>query len=963
MGLVYLARDDNLEREVAIKVLPDEVARDPERLLWFEREAKVLASLNHPNIATVHGFESSPDGTRFLVLERIVGETLAERLRQGGTTLKEALGLGLQIGEALEAAHERGIVHRDLKPDNVMVTARGRVKVLDFGLATRGHAPDGDPKNQFVGTPGYASPEQVRGESVDARADIFALACVLYECLAGRRAFLGSRPAEKIMATLSAEPEWAAVSNETPEELRSLLKRCLDKNADARPSTIGDVTRILGTLAGEPSTATVDPASDGVGLPSLPAQVTRFIGRERELAECRELVRGGRQLTLLGVAGCGKTRLAIELAGRRRADFPDGVSFVDLAPLRDGAGVFGALAAALGIKESGEGTLDDSIVRALRGKRALLVLDNCEHLIASVAELSQLLLRACPDLSILTTSREALQIPGERTFGVEPLEVPMPASQGAPAALRAESVRFFRDRARLADPDFEVTDANAAAVSEICSRLDGIPLALELAAARLQLLSLDQIQARLADRFRLLGAPSRAAAQHHRTLHAAVDWSHAQMAEVERTLFRRLAVFSGGWTLEAAAAVAGKEHDEFTVLDLLTRLRNKSLVVVEKAAVGREPRYRYLETMREFALERLAEAGEEPSIRDGHAAYFSALAEATYPRLAGVHQEEGLARLAPEGHNFLEALDWCGRAGRDGKGLGLASHLWNFWRRRCEYSVGRRALNAVLDRAGAQERTAVRSRALYGAGWLASLQGDVATARSRMEESLDIARSIGDSRAEGRALSGLGTVETEALNYSRARQYALESLELNRRLGSSLGIAAALGALGNLAFRQGDFEASRGYADEFLLLNRESGDQEGIGMALVNLAEVQFRLGRNDEARRTLTECLRVSQAIQAKHTGSVGLANAGRLAFVTGDPVTAARLIGAAEGIWEATGYALVADDRAEIDSVLSNLTKTLGEERLGRARSEGAALSVTEALAQGIRFLTESDGESVTQ
>ncbi len=962
MGVVYLARDETLEREVAIKVLPDEVATDPERLAWFEREARVLASLNHPSIATIHGFESSPDGTRFLVLERIIGETLAERLRRGPLAIKESLGIGLQIADALEAAHERGVVHRDLKPGNVMVTPRGRVKVLDFGMAKRIHSLDSSPENRMLGTPGYASPEQIRGEGVDQQADVFAFGCVLFECLAGSRAFGGPTTDAVIQSTLRAEPSWGAVPQGVPVPLQSFLARCLEKRADARPAGMGEASRILSEVAG------IVPTPAGAGPPvtvsapnNLPVLLTRFIGRQRDLAKCSQLLAKARLLTLIGVAGCGKTRLAIELAGRSLGDSPDRVCFVDLAPIRDGARILEAIAAAVGHKESANISLEEGVLETLRGGRTLLVLDNCEHLAAPVAVLAQRLLQACAGLRILATSREAIEIPGEQIFLVEPLGTPG-AAGGARAALESEAVQLFLDRARRADPAFAVTEENVAAIAEICRRLDGIPLALELAAARVQLLTLDQIRSRLADRFQFLASPTRAATQHHRTLHAAIEWSHDQMVEVERAFFRRLAVFSGGWTLEAAAEVTGDGRGEFATLDLLTRLWNKSLVVVDRAAAG-EPRYRYLETIREFALERLGESGEDEAIRDRHIGYMIALAEKTYPLLGGMDQARTLARLAPDHHNFLEALAWCDRAGgRDGAALRLASSLWNFWMLRCEYTAGLRALTMILDRPGTQGRTGIRVRALYGAGWLASLLGDNGAARIRMAKSLDIARELGDSKAVARALSGLGVVASGEGNYALAREYGLQSLELNKRVGNLKGMSAALNGLGNLAFRQGDFEASRTFMEEALSLHREQGDQEGIGGSLSNLAEVYLRLGLEAEARRALIGCLEASQAFQARHVCAAGLANCGKLASTCGDVWPAARLLGAAEEIWQATGYALEPADRADHEAVLSQLSALLGEERLNRARREGAALLLNEALEEALRYLRGPDSEAIT-
>jgi predicted ATPase len=959
MGIVYLARDTSLDREVAIKVLPAEVATNPERLAWFEREAKSLAALNHPNIATIHGFEASPDATRFIVLERIAGETLQQRLRRGPLTIEESVAVGLQIADALGAAHERGIVHRDVKPGNVMVTPKGRVKVLDFGLAMRLHVHDSEVEGELYGTPGYASPEQLHGRDVDLRSDVFAFGCVLFECLAGARAFPGRSPEETVTATLHAEPKWESLPADASRRLRSFLGRCLEKDATRRPESMGAVTDALHEIAGSRAIRIARPGAPS-GRHNLPATITPFIGREREVEECLRILGTTRLLTLLGVAGCGKTRLALEVAGRATARHPDGVWFLDLAPLRDEARILEGIGAVVGVKEAPGVSLSDGLVDALQEKRVLLLLDNCEHVAAPLSTLARRLLQACAGLQILTTSREALEVQGERLLPVEPLAAPDPDMTSVRAALRSESVQFFVDRAQLADPEFALDEDNAAAVVDICRQLEGIPLALELAAARLQLLSLEQVRSRLEDRFRLLAAPTRVSGERHRTLHAAIEWSYDQMAEVERACFRRLAVFSGGWTLEDAAVVVEDDGDEFATLDLLTRLWNKSLVLVDRdAAEG--PRYRYLETIREIALEKLAGAGDEAEIRRRHADCFMVLAENHYGALAR-DLAKVIARLGPESHNLLDALDWNLRAGgREEQALRLVSNLWSFWMDRGEFTTGRRALRSVLDRPGVREPTGILSRAIYGEGWLALHQGDWDAARARIAESLEVARACGDSRAESRALAGLGVVALHVGDYAAAREYGLQSLELNRRLGNEKGISASLNGLGNLAFRQGDFEGARRYMEEALELHRKRADMDGIASALSNLAEAYLRLGMSAEGRRALVECLEVCRTIQAKLIISIVFANVAKLATTPEEAWQAARLVGAGEAFWKSCGFELPASDRKEHEAELSRLGGVLGGDRLGRARREGAALGFDEAIDDATRYLRGADPETV--
>jgi non-specific serine/threonine protein kinase len=406
-----------------------------------------------------------------------------------------------------------------------------------------------------------------------------------------------------------------------------------------------------------PSTATAGPPTN------LPISLTSFIGREREIAEVTRLLAGppseSRLLTLTGAGGCGKTRLALRVAGEALGDFPDGVWLVELAALADPALVAGAVAMAVGVREVPGRALTESLVDHLRDRTLLLILDNCEHLVAAAAGLADVLLRSCPRLRVLATSREPLGSAGETIWRVPSLTLPPLSAADAPLLeplTRYEAVRLFVERARAAVPAFAPSAENAPALVEICRRLDGIPLAIELAAARVRVFSAAQIAARLDDRFRLLTAGPRTALPRQQTLRATVDWSYDLLAEPERALLRRLSVFAGGWTFEAAEAVAaGDGIQTHAVLDLMAQLVDKSLVIAEeqRGAV----RYRLLETIRAYARDRLLEAGEAERTRDRHLAYFLGLAEEAEPRLRGAEERVTLDRLEAEHANLQAALE------------------------------------------------------------------------------------------------------------------------------------------------------------------------------------------------------------------------------------------------------------------------------------------------------------------
>jgi predicted ATPase len=964
MGEVYAARDIRLDRPVAVKVLPDALARDPERLARFQREAKLLAALNHPCIAAIHGFEETEDGGRLLILERVSGETLAARIRRGPLPLEEALAVCGQIAEALDAAHQRGVIHRDLKPSNVMLTPAARVKLLDFGIAKHAAEPGIPPEEAptetaltaagvAVGTPGYMSPEQLRGEPVDARSDVFSFGCVLFECLAGRRPFAAGTALEEATLALRGEVSWAPFPADAPPALRALAAGCLKPEAEARPDGMAAARRALDSVTASPEEGPV-PAVASATPHNLPHALARFVGRGAEIAACRGLLAKRRLLTLVGTGGTGKTRLAIRLAELLLDEYPDGVWLVDLAPVGQPERVGEAVAIAVQVSKAAGRSVPDSLIQHLDGSRTLVILDNCEHVLGAVARLAEMLLQGCPGLHIVATSRERLGVTGEQTFPVAPLSLPAPAAvprggtrPGGDAAQPSDSVRLFLDRARLIHPGFDLTEESAPVVADICRRLDGIPLAIELAAARLRTLTLPRVRAMLDDRFRLLTTEAAGAEPRHRSLEAALAWSYELLTEPERRLFRALSVFAGGFSLGGAEAVIPEARDDFEVLDLVSRLVDKSLVVV--AHQGDRTRYRLLETIRQYAHERLVGAGELAVTRNRHLESMRRFAEASYTRLGSPDQTLWLVLTEEEHENLLKALAWCESSdGGAPVAVAMVGHSWLFWSIRGYHDLGRREMERALNRPGAEARDIRRCRALYGAGWLASLQGDTSAARPRLLESLAIAREIGDSRAISRALTGLGVIAFHDGDYASARERYEESVRINRQLENPRGLAAALNNLGNVAYHAGDYERAIALSEEAMVLHRKRQDQDAEAGAFLNITQALQRLGRIAEARRTCAGSLAIASELGARHLTACGLAAAGYLAGALRDWVRAARLIGAAEGIWEELGYGLSRLDRAEHEAEAAKLREALGatefaeHRRAGRAMDEAAAVGL---------------------
>ena len=1066
MGEVSLARDDRLGREVALKMLPRRLAKDAESLLRFRREALTLASLNHPNIAVIHGFEEDEGGALALVLERVTGESLAERLDRGALPTSEALHICAQIAEALEVAHERGIIHRDLKPSNVMLAPRGLVKVLDFGLARRigdvappraiprdapgaveatgiedaqtivmpparpaadsssdradtvampvlpadaGEAAGGadtvaaprpgargdadgeeaetiaipapweraDPPSGpasgsgthlthvgvVTGTPGYMSPEQVRGEEQDHRTDIFAFGCVLYECLTGTPAVQGQTIFERMRRALDQSVDLAALPERTPPTVRELLGRCLERDATQRLGEIRAARHTLEDVLGIRRAAALR-AGEVTAVPNnLPAAVTSFVGRERELAECARQFESARWMTLAGMGGSGKTRLARRLAEQALEAFPDGVWFVDLTALKHPERVPESIADAAGIQAEPGVPIMRTLSRSFGERRVLIVLDNCEEVLEPVNRVGSELLGACPALKLLATSREPIGAGGEVVVAVAPLSLPEAEAEHDPSVLAAsESVRLFVERAVAASPAFALGASNAGAVAEICRRLDGIPLAIELAAARVRMLSLDEIRARLGDRFRLLTAGGRGAPERHQTLRATIQWSADHLSDDERQLFVRLGVFVGAWSLESAVAVAGADRDEFEVLDAMTRLVDRSLVVVTPAAAG-ETRYRYLETVRHFALERLAESGEDVAIRDRHLDHFLRVAEESETRLAGPDQKQWLPRLDAEHSDLLAAHAWCGADEvRAVRGLRLTGAMWRYWSARGHYELAARTMREALARPGADLRSADRAAVLVRAGGNALARGDYDSARPLVEESLAISDELGDRVGVARCLGTLATIAVFQDALDEARLRSLDSLLAYRDLRRPAGVANALQTLAHVAMRQGNLDEAHLRYEEALKALAETGDERQIALTLSEFGRVATRRGDWEEGRARFATALGLARGVGARREAAYGLEGAAELMAAKGAAAASVRILAASQSLRDLIGSPLTAAEAAEQEALLDRLRGALGGDAWTTHLTAGRSLAFEAAIDQAISWLEGSEAGAGT-
>jgi predicted ATPase/DNA-binding CsgD family transcriptional regulator len=718
---------------------------------------------------------------------------------------------------------------------------------------------------------------------------------------------------------------------------------------------------------------------------NLPAEVTRLIGREQDIADIKQLAARTRLLTLSGAGGIGKTRLALRVAAELLPDFPDGGWLVQLAPVTDSGLVTRAVAATIGVRDVGEQPQLAALVTALASRRLLLVLDNCEHVIGACAGLVETLLRTCPGLRVLVTSREPVRVPGEVVWRVRPLALPPDRLADPEQMTQVESVALFAERAGARRPGFIVDAGNADAVAAICRRLGGLPLAVELAAAQVEVLSPQQIAERLDGALRLLTGGDRMLPRQE-TLRASLGWSHALLTDSEQLLFRRLAVFAGAFTVEAAERVCGGPGmPPGDVLPVLVGLVGKSLA--EPRPGGPQTRYVLLEPVRQYAREQLIAAGEMVTLERHHARYYMGLAEGLEPALMSGERAGSMQRLAAEQDNLRAALAWSLRASDPGDvvvGLRLAGALGFFWNFRGEATEGLDWLEALLARGG--DRAAVRAKALYAAAELGWLAGRVAVARAWAEESEALWRAVGDKRWLGYTLQSLPM----AIGHPRARESVAESLRLFgetgdawgaamavaapdffttwadgdaaaseerhleqgllrwRELGDPWGIAQMLNVLGDLARAKGDDVAATARYSEALTLLRREGLDGTVPSLLHNLGYLSLHRGDTGSARRVFRESLALFRN-QGDRRGIADCITGLACVLVTmRQRARAAQLFGLAEALRELARATIWPSNAADYERSLTALRSQPDQAGLDKAWAEGRALPVDRTIAE---------------
>ncbi|HXG87531.1 MAG TPA: ECF-type sigma factor [Vicinamibacterales bacterium] len=882
MGEVFLAHDSRLGRKVALKLLPSYFINDGERLQRFQQEASAASRLNHPNIVTIYEVGQLDSGP-YIATEYIDGVTLRAWMEQKHLSVSDAIDAALQVASALAAAHAAGIVHRDIKPENIMVRRDGLFKVVDFGLAKLtepGVAPISpdlaatkrllfktDP-GTVMGTVIYMSPEQARGWVVDARTDIWSLGVVLYEMVAGQPPFDGGSVADILVSILDRGAPPLTHPGGVPPELARVVAKALHKDQEQRYAQVDDLMRDLRVLQqdlsfaeqlrrstqGEsiapetPAIETAAPEASGRRAHNFSTQRSTLIGRDTELALLNTRLRDDevRLVTLTGPGGTGKTRLALQAAGDVVDAFDHGVVFVALAAISNHEVVASAIAQALGVQETRERTFAAGLINYLRDKTMLLVLDNFEQ-VAPASLLVADLLASCPQVKVLVTSRAPLQLSDEREFQVPPL------------ALRQAEVLFVQ-RVMAAKPQFALTTDSARVISEICARLDGLPLALELAATRIKLLSLEEISARLNQPLQLLQGGAKDLPPRQQTMRATIAWSYDLLSDDAQMLWRRLSVFVGGFTLASAEAVCSDINGvTIAVLDALESLVDESLV--QRKDIG-DGTYRFLmlETIREYGLERLAASGETAQLRRQHAMFCVDLAEDAERHLRSVRRDPWLARLESEHHNIGAALRWTLDNDETEMGLRLVGALRWFWYHRGHIGEGYHWATALLARQDATASVKARANALYAAGSLAFYYSDPTAAGALLRESAVLWRALGDRQSLAYALTFTSLpIHLGERDFPEARTTAEEAVALFRTLDDPWGLALSLNYAGIILWTEpGAEQQATAMLKESVSLFRGLGDGWGVGGAALYLGGMHQDRGEVQEARALYEEFVAV---------------------------------------------------------------------------------------------------------
>jgi non-specific serine/threonine protein kinase len=894
MGTVYKAHDTLLHRAVAIKFL-NAAGVGTEGRTRLLQEARAAAQLNHPNIVSIYDAGEANENS-FIVMELVNGDTLRKTKKP---TLPDTLTMAQQICLALDHAHANGIIHRDLKLENIVITNTQTLKLMDFGLARTADDARLTEEGVITGTLAYIAPELIQGQPANPQSDLYAFGVILYELLTGQSPFQGTL--NTILSQhLHAMPKPPAdINSQIPAWLNNLILQLLSKLPEERPASAKEVLGLLNQKTESPAVTVafrVSPKSKN----NLPAQLTSFIGRENAIEEVGKLIHKHRLVTLTGSGGTGKTRLSLRLAENLLNQF-DYIWFVELAPITDPANILPTIFFTIGLSEQQGKSAQEILIDYLREKNTLIILDNCEHLIEASAKITDTLLNQVPLLKILASSREALAVKGEIAWHVPSLSLPdLKHLPELNELAQHESIRLFTERATLTKSNFSLTKENASFVAQICSRLDGIPLAIELAASRIKTLNVEQIATRLDNRFRLLTGGARTALPRQQTLRATIDWSYNMLSEQEKTLLAHLCVFSGGWSLEAAEQVCGHNGSELNILDLLTQLADKSLVNVHEG--NNFPRYHMLETTRQYAREKLMDSGEGSGIHDNHLRYFLEFAEKAAKEIHGSTQAELINLLEDEHDNFRGALEWGISAKNTAFSLRLLNAVRWGWFIRAHYSeifswfekirilpeieeqplLFANLLNQIgqdywtlgkFDEAQkilkesqslclklGTEGEILLAGALAWQGWVTlSDESDLKKSENLLKQGLALYEKHGDPPGIALTTLHVGYIEMIRGHGTAALELFEQSRKIFQQIGDLFGLARVFQSMAFQSARDEKYEEAMIYANRVLAIDEKLQFRAGIIIALESLATIYRQAGDYSKATDLYNKAISIS--------------------------------------------------------------------------------------------------------
>ncbi|MFE5703483.1 protein kinase [Rhodococcus koreensis] len=979
-GVVYRCTQEDLDRTVAVKVLTVEL--DDENRARFFREQRAMGRLTgHPNIVNILQVGATDSGRLYIVMPYHPQDSLDVRIRRHGPLpVEEALRLGVKMAGAVETAHRLGILHRDVKPANILLTDYGEPELADFGIA---HITGGfeTATGAVTGSPAYTAPEVLGGDPPSPAADVYGLGATLFSALTGHAAF-ERRSGEQVIAqflriTTQEVPDLR--EHGIPEDVSAVIARAMSREPGQRPASAADLGEELRRLQRRydfpvdemalraEASVEVDTGASGRGpglqggrrltassahgaTGSLPLEMTSFVGRRHELTEAKNLLAGSRLVTLTGIGGVGKTRLAMRIASSVQREYADGVRLVELGELRDGSSLVDAIAGAVGVRDHSARQLREVLVEHLAARELLLVLDNCEHLVDAAANLAETLLRVCPGLRVLATSREPLVIGGEVVLRVPPLAVPDPERLTSVRGLpKYDAVTLFVERGTAAVPGFSLTEENAAAVAGICHRLDGLPLPIELAAARLRAMSPEQILQRLADRYTLLSRGNRGVPTRQQTLRLCIDWSFELCTAGEQLVWGRVAVFAGSFELDAAEKVCGESLVQDELLDTLTSLVEKSILIREEH--GSVVRFRMLETLREYGFEKLEQTGEALVLRRRHRDWYETLALDAEAEWISARQLDWITRLKREHPNLREALEFC-IDDDPAAGLRIAAALHPFWSSQGLYNEGRRWFDHLLARQSGQP-TLEWVKALYCTSLMAFAQGDLREGAAHVANGRALTAHTSDPMMRALVAYADGMLALYSGDLTRAcSRLETAVAEFGKRGDRTLEVAA-LYPLGFAEGLRGMLEQAVECHERVLAITEMCGEKMYRSHSLWALGITVWQQGDTDRAVRLLEDSLMLSRQVHSPRFAAACLEALAWIACERHAADRAAVLLGAAEGVASSVGSSAAMHSKllSYHREYLQKARRELGDTKFEAASRRGKGLGFEAAIAYALQ------------